>query len=401
MIPNHYAARLSALDLEVISHVPEGGNWKNIPTTVPSQRLDQIRASFARGEGSRSTYYGRLRRDAPSYTINTYFTRPGNGCHIHYEQDRVLTHREAARLQSFPDDFVFAGKPGRVAVQIGNAVPPLLAYQIALSFGEPGEFVDLFAGAGGLSLGFVWAGWKSLVANDIDERALETYAQNIDEEVVLGDIRDADVARSIVERAATRRTPGRPFLVIGGPPCQGFSTAGHRRSTDDERNHLFLDYRRLLDDLSPDGFVFENVMGLLNMQRGTVFQAVTSILGKAVESLDVWTVQAERYGLPQRRSRVIIVGTRGRSVPPRPQDITAYPAAAADDAGVSTAPSVSDAISDLPKAMPGEDASAEPYLTDPSTEYQRLIRGLITPSGYVRSLALESMERSVQLRLSA
>ena len=106
MIPNHKAAKLSELDMMIVNSVPPGGNWKNIPLDVPSKRIEQIRDSYAQGKGSRSTYYGRLLPDMPAYTINTYFNRPGNGCHIHYEQDRVLSQREAARLQSFPDDFL-------------------------------------------------------------------------------------------------------------------------------------------------------------------------------------------------------------------------------------------------------------------------------------------------------
>jgi len=69
MIPNHYSARLSELDLAMAIHIPPGGHWKNIPTSIPSQRLAQIRESYAKGGGSRSTYYGRLRPDAPAYTI--------------------------------------------------------------------------------------------------------------------------------------------------------------------------------------------------------------------------------------------------------------------------------------------------------------------------------------------
>src|SRR5229473_1299905 len=103
MIPNHYSPRLSEIDLMIVKHVPPGGNWKDVPQFVPSQRLAQIRVSYRNGEGSRSTYYGRLHPDAPSYTINTYISRPGNGCHIHYEQDRLISQREAERLQGLPD----------------------------------------------------------------------------------------------------------------------------------------------------------------------------------------------------------------------------------------------------------------------------------------------------------
>ncbi len=85
-ISNHFSARLSELDMSIVRCVQPGGNWKQIPTSIPSKRVETIRQSYARGEGSRSTYYGRLRKDRPSYTINTYFSRPGNGCHIHYSQ---------------------------------------------------------------------------------------------------------------------------------------------------------------------------------------------------------------------------------------------------------------------------------------------------------------------------
>src|SRR5690349_7613196 len=131
MIPNHYSAKLSELDLATALAIPPGGNWKNVPTSIPLKRLETIRQSYARGEGSRSTYYGRLRPEMPAYTVNTYFSRPGNGCHLHYDyeggQHRVISQREAARLQSFPDNFVFVGSKNSVSVQIGNAVPPLLA----------------------------------------------------------------------------------------------------------------------------------------------------------------------------------------------------------------------------------------------------------------------------------
>ncbi|HAG7488030.1 TPA: DNA cytosine methyltransferase, partial [Escherichia coli] len=174
MIPNHKAAKLSELDMMIVNSVPPGGNWKNIPLDVPSKRIEQIRDSYAQGKGSRSTYYGRLLPDMPAYTINTYFNRPGNGCHIHYEQDRVLSQREAARLQSFPDDFIFFGGQTAINTQIGNAVPPFLAFLIAKeiekAIGNTGYYIDLFSGAGGLGLGFKWAGWTPLLANDIEEK---------------------------------------------------------------------------------------------------------------------------------------------------------------------------------------------------------------------------------------
>ncbi|MGH9344883.1 MAG: Alw26I/Eco31I/Esp3I family type II restriction adenine-specific DNA-methyltransferase [Terriglobia bacterium] len=388
-IPNHYSASLSELDLMIARAVPPGGNWKDIPLSVPSQRLQQIRESYAAGEGSRSTYYGRLHPEAPSYTISTYFGRPGNGCHLHYEggQHRVLSQREAARLQSFPDSFVFLGNKGSINQQIGNAVPPLLAYQVASRFPKPGQFVDLFSGAGGLALGFIWAGWKPIVANDIEESYLDTYQANIDKKIILGDIREAAVFKALIEACEEQRNPKLPLVVLGGPPCQGFSTAGNRRSMNDERNWLFKQYKKALQKLEPTAFVFENVTGLLNMEGGKVFEIVRRELLKEANSLSVWKLKAEEYGIPQRRTRVILVGTsKPMSLPP---PLTQFEAQSTIFGVLPPAVTVRDALSDLPALVPGEDGSTKNYLGEPQHPYQRFMRGLISAGDYVSTLTGE------------
>ena len=120
-IPQHQMPSLSELDKLMISYVEPGGNWTSIPETVPSKRLNQIR-EMARTRGMvRTTYYSRLRYNQPAYTISTYFNRPGNGANIHPWEDRTLSSREAARLQSFPDCFVFEGSDAAVRTQIGSA----------------------------------------------------------------------------------------------------------------------------------------------------------------------------------------------------------------------------------------------------------------------------------------
>ena len=142
---NHVCSSLSELDMEMIRSVPEGGNWQDIPasTVEKSARLTQIRRS-----GGRTTYYGRLKDSLPSYTINTYFNRPGNGTFIHPKQNRLISLREAARLQSFSDRFRFLGSNSSRYKQIGNAVPPFLARAVAALL-KPGLVIDLFSGAGG------------------------------------------------------------------------------------------------------------------------------------------------------------------------------------------------------------------------------------------------------------
>ena len=128
MIHNHITYALSALDFRMVRAIPQGGNWKHIPLDVPSKRVQRIRET-----GGRTTLYGRLSWNKPSYTITTYFNRPGNGTYIHPDEDRVITAREAARLQSFPDDYLFYGSKGSFCIQIGNAVPVCLASSMAAS----------------------------------------------------------------------------------------------------------------------------------------------------------------------------------------------------------------------------------------------------------------------------
>ena len=390
-IANHVAARLSELDMRMVKSVPEGGNWKDIPEAIPSKRLEQIRESFKRGEGSRSTYYGRLRRSDPAYTISTYFSRPGNGCHIHYVQDRVLSPREAARLQSFPDSFEFLGSQGAISTQIGNAVPPLLAYQIAESLGPAGVFVDLFSGAGGMGLGFKWAGWKPVIANDIHATYLSTYARNVHDNVLLGSIASAEVFEKLLDAAKRVRSDGRPFWVLGGPPCQGFSTAGNQRSMDDPRNHLAWDYVRFLEKARPDGFVFENVTGLLNMEGGRVFAAMQEAFSSVMPSIIPAVLSADQYAIPQRRKRVILVGARNRLDWRPPAPVTCLRPAPALFTDLPRAVSVQDALDDLPVLSPSQDGRSLPYRSAPKTTYQAFMRGSMSAAEYLRSVGQQSL----------
>ena len=389
MIYNHYAAKLSDLDMLIVDHVPPGGNWKNIPESVPSQRLAQIRESFKAGKGSRSTYYGRLRPEMPAYTINTYFSRPGNGCHIHYEQDRTLSQREAARLLSFPDDVEFIGYIASVNTQIGNAVPPLLAFQIASAIPFKGMFVDLFSGAGGLALGFVWAGWKPIIANDIDARAIATHKRNLPGDAIVGDINSEEVISTIVDACtqARRENPDLPLFVIGGPPCQGFSTANTRRGADDMRNWLFKAYVNILRKIQPEGFVFENVKGMLNMDKGAFFEMIKTELKSTVEDIKVNLVNSAFYGIPQRRERVIVVGGSSRFVRDfQLNETTSIPGSVKGNTDLPSVAGVSDALSDLPPICHAEDGSVKDYLHGAETPYQKLMRGECSPQEYLLSL---------------
>lgn len=325
----HEPNTLSALDREMISHIPVGGNWQNIPESVPSERVKQIRAMSAERGIVRTTYYGRLRPDQPAYTIATYYNRPGNGTNIHPAEDRTLSNREAARLQSFPDTYGFIGGDGAIRKQIGNAVPPLLAQAVARRIFEVGvdrgPVVDLFAGAGGLSLGFELAGADVAVAADNDESALKTYAFNRATEPIADPssartlLIGADLSSQRVREevfAAVRQKLGTqpPSVLVGGPPCQGFSYAGFRDPTD-PRSDLAVAFLDFVDALRPEAVVLENVEGLLTAQRGQVAKDLIGTLrelGYPVEQ--PWVLAAEQFGVPQMRRRVFLVARRGESI---------------------------------------------------------------------------------------
>lgn len=387
---NHYAASLSELDMQIIKCVPPGGNWKNIPESIPSQRLAQIRESYKAGKGSRSTYYGRLKPEMPSYTINTYFNRPGNGCNIHYNQDRTISQREAARFQSFPDSFEFIGSIGAINDQIGNAVPPLLAYQVAKSIPFKGMFIDLFCGAGGLALGFEWAGWIPVICNDIDKYAVETHKKNLGGESIVGDINSEDVRNKIIDEAMSARAtnPTLPLFVLGGPPCQGFSTANTRRGADDIRNWLFKSYIEIVKAINPTGFVFENVRGILNMDGGKFFEMIKKELEECVEEIKVNQVSAASFGVPQRRDRVIILGGDSSLIKNfQMKDVTCVPEK--KQLSLFPLPTVigaEEAIGDLPPIQPGEDGSHKEYRFPAENPYQKLMRGILNPEAYFKAI---------------
>ncbi len=120
---------MSALDREFVRHIPQGGNYTNIPDSLSTKRIMSFKAS-----GGRTTTYGRLHQEKPAYTINTYFNRPNVGANYHHLEERLITVREAMRLQSFPDHFTpYYSNQRSLHQQVGNAVPPLMARAVAES----------------------------------------------------------------------------------------------------------------------------------------------------------------------------------------------------------------------------------------------------------------------------
>lgn len=344
LVMNSVGFKLSELDLEMISQVPPGGNWKNISETTmqKSQRLMQIAKS-----GGRTTLYGRMDYDKPAYTVTTYFNRPGNGTYVHPKFERVITAREAARLQSFPDNYYFYGNKKDILTQIGNAVPCLFAKALGLHLKKMlpdlKTFGDLFAGAGGMSHGMFKAGLKPIFANDFFLSACITHkANHPDTDVIYGDILEESTKQKIYHYA------NKVDILCGGPPCQGFSHAG-KRIIDDPRNQLFLEFIRSISVLKPKVVVMENVQGFLTLDKGNFYLQTKELLNNLGYVCEGRLLNTAHYGVPQKRKRVIILGVHKDFIAPHKiEDFFPIPSTKDESQQVTAF----EAISDLEKVIP-------------------------------------------------
>ncbi len=172
--------------------------------------------------------------------------------------------------------------------------------------------IDLFSGCGGLSLGFIKDGYTVKKAVEIDANIAKTYKMNHPEvDVIVDDIRN--IAQSGIFKA------GDADIIIGGPPCQGFSMAGARIRNgfvDDSRNYLFKYYFEVVKTVKPKAFVMENVKGIMTMRNGKIFEEILRIFSDSdmldgmPYKLHYKIVKAVEFGIPQKRERMIIIGTR-------------------------------------------------------------------------------------------
>ncbi|MBE6422834.1 DNA cytosine methyltransferase [Succinivibrio dextrinosolvens] len=165
------------------------------------------------------------------------------------------------------------------------------------------QMVDLFCGAGGLSLGFSQEGFTTALANDIEPCCVDTYAHNHPEtprdHIVLGDIRKVtDHLEGLIKDKSID-------IVVGGPPCQGFSMANRQRLIDDPRNHLYKSYVDIVNRIKPKFFVMENVKGMLS-----VADQVKEDFRNIGYSVECHVLNAKDFGVPQNRERLIYIGNR-------------------------------------------------------------------------------------------
>jgi DNA (cytosine-5)-methyltransferase 1 len=215
-------------------------------------------------------------------------------------------------------------------------------------------FIDLFAGCGGLSLGFEMAGFKSILAIDNWKDALTTYAYNRKETRTLC----GDLATLNPYKIKEEYNISDVDIIIGGPPCQGFSVAG-KRILDDERNTLYKSFVGFVDCFHPKAFVMENVPNILSIGNGTIRDTIIRDFEALGYKVSVQVLIASDYGVPQNRRRAVFVGMAdGRDFifpePFKTEKVTTY-----------------DALSDLTENSVPE---GSPYQIEPTCDFQRFAR---------------------------
>ena len=166
--------------------------------------------------------------------------------------------------------------------------------------------ISTFAGGGGSSLGYHWAGFKELLAIDFDKNSCETLKANFDFPVWERDIKKVTV-KEILDFCKIKK--GELDILDGSPPCQGFSTAG-KRNLNDLRNDLFLDFVRLVEGLNPKVFLMENVSGMIKGGYKGKFNEILKTLKDTGYNVKVKLMNAMWYEVPQSRERLIFIGVR-------------------------------------------------------------------------------------------
>ena len=242
----------------------------------------------------------------------------------------------------------------------------MIDQQNMAAFHDKPTAISLFAGAGGCSLGFKQAGYDIRFATDNDADAVTSYRRNFNNiSCELADIREIDGA-TVLESSGLRSAE--LDILLGGPPCQGFTSAGMKTS-DDPRNSLLRHYVRLLDCIRPKWFVMENVEGLLTNAGGLHVRETVAAFLEAGYSVNLEKVYAQGYGVPQRRKRVLIVGNRLGHDFVFPELLTRFSGNIFRKSQIT----FTDAVGDLPPAARGAD---EPLLfrQPPRNELQAYLR---------------------------
>lgn len=246
--------------------------------------------------------------------------------------------------------------------------------------------VDLFCGAGGLSLGFQLAGFRLVHAIDNWKPAIDTYRANIGDHIVEGNIRAfTEIPESTV--------------VTGGPPCQGFSSAGKRRG-DDARNSLVTVFARLVARMKPRAFVFENVEGFLTGADGRFVLDLLAPVLEAGYRVHLRKINAANYGVPQHRKRVVAIGGLGwdPSFPQPTHSAHGAPGAHLAAKRLPPTPCLAESLADLPPPSDCEPSTPPDHVRKPLEGLDFARAELLKPGQTMRDLPEELWHDSYRRR---
>lgn len=221
------------------------------------------------------------------------------------------------------------------------------------------KILDLFSGAGGFSYGIEKnPHFKTLLALDFNERALVTFKKNMpDAETVVGDIIDSNVKETIINKSLSYGIN----MIIGGPPCQGFSLKGKKLGLDDPRNYLFREYLNIVEKIKPEIFVIENVKALLSTSAGWFKNQILEKIKQLGYFVDYGVLTATDFGVPQLRQRAVFICSKSKKILlPKPT--------------CKKTVTVRDAIFDLAYLNSGEGDNEQDYTKEVSSDYQKQMR---------------------------
>ncbi len=251
--------------------------------------------------------------------------------------------------------------------------------------------LDLFAGVGGLSYGFANDKQFQIIASNeilpdmakaysLNHPTVKVYNKDIKEFGFIDLEKDLSIKKGAID------------LIIGGPPCQSFSTVG-KRVIDDPRGWLFQEYYRVLKEVKPKVFLFENVKGLLSMQKGELLKTIISLFESLNYKVQYRVLNSADYGVPQMRERVILIGTKLKSQFQYPKQTHSN---SQDIFSQNLLPylTLSDAIGDLPFIGNGE--IGVDYKSEPKNEFQKKMR-IKAPNKLVDHISPKNNEKLIQL----
>ena len=248
------------------------------------------------------------------------------------------------------------------------------------------KVIDLFAGCGGLSLGFEMAGFEIPLAIEKDEWASETYKKNhINTHVITGDIVEIINLNNILDQKDLPIDG-----IIGGPPCQGFSLSGNR-DKNDPRNSLFMEFVRFVKFYKPKFFIMENVTGIISMKtkdNQNVKDLILKEYSNAGYNVKICKLNAAEYGVPQSRLRIVFIGIR-KDIIFDENEIGPKPFLFYDEQIT-----VEQAIMDLPQINSGEGLERLEYNIEPQNAYQKWAR--LNSSAVYNHIAMRHTKRLIE-----